>query len=295
MFASGKMPEGSDLGVESLFRELDRRAQVEIFTSSPIPLVIIEHETFRVLAANDAAVALYRWQPTTVRTKALDDLTVSEDTIRLYAELSGPAPSPGEHSFRYERGDGQSLYLEFRCCIINYEGSDALLLSISDVTETRLLRSKLVRLLEAFPDLVCTFDRSNRFVDVSAASSRILGFEPYELAGHTVYELVHPADRRRMLMEANLLFDGGDPSTGFECRCLHKSGDFRWVLWSAAYSAVDDLIHCVGRDITERKVLEDQLARSALHDPATGLANRALMIDRLNAAAVSSEQHGASV
>jgi diguanylate cyclase (GGDEF)-like protein/PAS domain S-box-containing protein len=284
------MSDGSDLGVESLFRELDRRAQVEIFTRSPTPLVIIEHETSRLLAANDAAIALYHWQPTTIPTKALDDLTVSEDTIRLYAELSGPAPGPGEHSFRYERSDGQSMFLAFRCCRINYEGADALLLSISDVTEARILRSKLVRLLDASPDLVSTFDRSNHFVDVSTASSRILGFEPFELVGHTVYELVHPADRRRMLMEAKRLFDGGDPTSGFECRCLHKSGDFRWVQWSAAYSAVDDLIHCVGRDITDRKVLEEQLANSALHDPATGLANRALMIDRLNAAEASSEQ-----
>jgi diguanylate cyclase (GGDEF)-like protein/PAS domain S-box-containing protein len=288
------MSEDSDLGVESLFRELDRRAQVEGFTCSPIPLVIIEQESFRVLAANDAAVALYRWQATTIQTKALDDLTVSEDTIRLYAELSGPSPAPGEHSFRYERGDGRSMYLEIRCCRINHQGSDALLLSISDVSEARLLESKLARLLEAFPDLICTFDRSNHFVDVSGASSRILGFEPYELAGHTVYELVHPADRRRMLMEANLLFEGGDPSVGFECRCLHKSGNFRWILWSAAYNPVDALIHCVGRDITDRKVLEEQLARSALHDPSTGLANRALMIDRLTAAAASAGQRATS-
>ena len=130
-----------------------------------------DHRTgeFRLLAANDAAIALYRWQATTIQTKALDDLTVSEDTIRLYAELSGPAPAPGGHSFRYECGDGQSMFLEFRCCRINHEGSDALLLSISDVTEARLLGSKLVRLLEAFPDLVCTFDRSNHFVDVSTS------------------------------------------------------------------------------------------------------------------------------
>ena len=40
------MSEDSDLGVESLFRELDRRAQVEIFTQSN-PLVIIEQETFQ--------------------------------------------------------------------------------------------------------------------------------------------------------------------------------------------------------------------------------------------------------
>ncbi|MGH7667652.1 MAG: putative bifunctional diguanylate cyclase/phosphodiesterase, partial [Candidatus Dormibacteria bacterium] len=36
-----------------------------------------------------------------------------------------------------------------------------------------------------------------------------------------------------------------------------------------------------GRDITERRQLEDQLRHQALHDPLTGLANRALLRDRL--------------
>jgi diguanylate cyclase (GGDEF)-like protein len=37
----------------------------------------------------------------------------------------------------------------------------------------------------------------------------------------------------------------------------------------------------IARDITQRKLLEDQLAHQALHDPLTGLANRALLHDRI--------------
>jgi diguanylate cyclase (GGDEF)-like protein/PAS domain S-box-containing protein len=288
------MSNFSDLEVERLFKELDRRTQVEIFTRNPDPLVIVEHETFRVLAANDSAVELFGWRPTAVVSKALDDLTVSEDTIRLYAELSGSDESVVENNvFRYRHEDGRTVFLEFRYCRIEYEGSDAFLVSVTDVSENRLLRSRLSRLLDASPDLVCTLDRSYRFVDVSAAAQRVLGFEPHELTRATVYKLVHPVDRRRMLMEADRLFEGGDPTTAFECRCLHKSGDFRWLLWSFAYSPFDDVIHCVGRDITDRKNLEEQLAKSALHDPATGLANRALTIDRLQAAAIMYRQTGA--
>jgi diguanylate cyclase (GGDEF)-like protein len=36
------------------------------------------------------------------------------------------------------------------------------------------------------------------------------------------------------------------------------------------------------RDITDRKNLEDQLAHQAFHDPLTGLANRALLLDRID-------------
>src|SRR5205085_2564008 len=36
------------------------------------------------------------------------------------------------------------------------------------------------------------------------------------------------------------------------------------------------------RDVTERKMLEEQLTHQAFHDPLTGLANRALFSDRVN-------------
>lgn len=42
------------------------------------------------------------------------------------------------------------------------------------------------------------------------------------------------------------------------------------------------------RDISERKSLEEQLRHSALHDPLTGLANRSLLIDRLEHAMAAS-------
>ncbi len=37
----------------------------------------------------------------------------------------------------------------------------------------------------------------------------------------------------------------------------------------------------IARDITERKALEERLSQAALHDPLTGLPNRALLMDRL--------------
>lgn len=57
------------------------------------------------------------------------------------------------------------------------------------------------------------------------------------------------------------------------------------------------LITTILRDITERKVLEEQLAHQAYHDPLTGLPNRALFNDRLeqSLARAPSPQRGVAV
>ena len=52
------------------------------------------------------------------------------------------------------------------------------------------------------------------------------------------------------------------------------------------YHPVPELqrVHVFGRDITERRRAEDQLAHGVMHDQLTGLANRTLLADRVNSA-----------
>ena len=39
-----------------------------------------------------------------------------------------------------------------------------------------------------------------------------------------------------------------------------------------------------GRDVTDRRALEERLSHQASHDPLTGLPNRTLLINRLESA-----------
>ncbi len=42
-----------------------------------------------------------------------------------------------------------------------------------------------------------------------------------------------------------------------------------------------EYVICISKEITERKIIEEELRRAALNDPLTGLPNRALIDDRL--------------
>ena len=54
-------------------------------------------------------------------------------------------------------------------------------------------------------------------------------------------------------------------------------------------------VSVIARDITQRQQLEEQLVRQALHDPLTGLANRALFTDRLEHALARGRRPGVTV
>jgi diguanylate cyclase (GGDEF)-like protein/PAS domain S-box-containing protein len=54
-------------------------------------------------------------------------------------------------------------------------------------------------------------------------------------------------------------------------------------------------VAALGRDISDRKRLENQLAQMALHDPLTGLPNRVLLLDRMQHALATARRHAQAV
>jgi len=71
----------------------------------------------------------------------------------------------------------------------------------------------------------------------------------------------------------------GRNRSGIETSAGH--GIFEWTYHPLVEQGV---VHIYARDITARKRLEDQLRHDAFHDSLTGLANRALFLDRLQQA-----------
>jgi diguanylate cyclase (GGDEF)-like protein/PAS domain S-box-containing protein len=128
---------------------------------------------------------------------------------------------------------------------------------------------------------------------VSAQAESILGFAPEEwLTDPQLWaKQVHPEDRERVFARETQLEEPGAPE---EYRMLHRDGRTVWVRDHAAL-LVDELgelrWHGVLSDITDRKLAEAELRSAeediryqALHDSLTGLPNRTLILDHLEAA-----------
>ena len=119
----------------------------------------------------------------------------------------------------------------------------------------------------------------------SPAVERVLGYAPGERVGRQIFELTHPDDLGFVrAVIAELMQTPGAVRT-IEMRSRHADGSWR-TLEATGHNMLDDpMVNGIVvnyRDISERKVLERQLIHEAFHDPLTGLANRALFIDRVD-------------
>ena len=108
----------------------------------------------------------------------------------------------------------------------------------------------------------------------------------------TLLEHVHPDDRELLGAAIGHCLGGGTP-VDVEHRLVGRDGTTRWVHARAArkIGETGDL-RLLGTvlDITDRKRAEADLDFQMLHDGLTGLANRALLLDRLDLAVRQSER-----
>jgi diguanylate cyclase (GGDEF)-like protein/PAS domain S-box-containing protein len=136
-------------------------------------------------------------------------------------------------------------------------------------------------------DIIAVLEPDTTIRYVSPAVRRVLEYEPHELVGRKLAELVHDDDVSsfsRVIGEAE---PPGRPQT-VEVRVRHKSGEWRYI--EAIADRLAEGIVVNGRDVTDRHELEEMLAREAFYDNLTGLANRALFMDRLVHALAQAER-----
>jgi diguanylate cyclase (GGDEF)-like protein/PAS domain S-box-containing protein len=129
----------------------------------------------------------------------------------------------------------------------------------------------------------------------SPAVERILGRRAEDGIGRPATTDVHPDDRSMIDRRLADVASTGGSEVAVEYRVRHADGSWR-TLEAIAKNLLDD--PAVGgvvvnyRDVSERKVLEEQLRHQAFHDVLTGLANRSLFRDRLDHALARAARGG---
>ncbi len=139
-------------------------------------------------------------------------------------------------------------------------------------------------LVQHGPDVVAILRLDGRLIYVSPSVRRVLGREPARLIDSDFFASLHPDDSSHVRAVLTALLSQPGETKTVEFRQRHSDGS-----WRHLEAVATNLSHIAGvqgvvlnaRDITERRLLQEQLAQRALYDPLTGLPNRALFADRV--------------
>ena len=147
-------------------------------------------------------------------------------------------------------------------------------------------------------DLITVLDSTGVVTYQSPSIERLLGYGVDEIQGERFDKLLSHADRARLAQVVTGGESTGPETHTFECSLRHQDG--RWLQFEVQQTQLLDDEHIRGivlnsRDVSERKVFEEQLAHQAFHDPVTNLANRALFADRVQHALRSTVRMGSLI
>ncbi|HMK34794.1 MAG TPA: PAS domain S-box protein [Desulfomonilaceae bacterium] len=114
-------------------------------------------------------------------------------------------------------------------------------------------------------DLVCETDARATYRYISPSYERVLGYEPQDLLGESVFARIHPDDQDRVKAEyQDGVRTGADREV--ELRYRHADGSYKWLrstgsfLFDAEGAFTGAVIST--RDVTERMLAEDRLRES---------------------------------
>jgi diguanylate cyclase (GGDEF)-like protein/PAS domain S-box-containing protein len=150
----------------------------------------------------------------------------------------------------------------------------------------------LEHLLNAAPEAIM-ITRGSKILHINREFEALFGFSAEEALGQNTYDILIPETRRHEfdMLEHTMQLHG---RASMETVRLHKSGeliDVSILVAPISMSGVEVGNFVSYRDIREKKQSDARLQHDALHDPLTGLANRALFLDRLQLTMARQQRH----
>ena len=130
----------------------------------------------------------------------------------------------------------------------------------SEMTRRTQATEELDRIFTLAEDIISTAGLDGYYKRVNPAFERLLGYSSKELLSEPLVNFVHSDDREAISTAVRHAF-AGEKTSGLEGRLRCKDGTYKWIQWNAVAVPSERLIYATGRNVTQMKHAEDELAQ----------------------------------
>jgi diguanylate cyclase (GGDEF)-like protein/PAS domain S-box-containing protein len=214
-------------------------------------------------------------------------------------EATLPQGASYDGQFRILTKDGEIRWVQCRLSVVRDKSGTptGTIGAFEDVTPLVMAREQTARLatiVESTSDLVLMFDEGTGDVlYLNSAARELLGHPESDLADLALSDLLNDESEGMYVEDVRPVLLRGESWSG-ELVMRTTSGEDRHV-WQTVAGEFDPdgvlvRVAAMGRDVTDRRMAESELAHQATHDPLTGLPNRSLLLNHLELAIARSQR-----
>jgi PAS domain S-box-containing protein len=245
------------------------QAAADIVTALPDAVVVTGIDR-RVLAVNQAAADLLGWQVVDLVGQPIADQVASGERVHVAEQEDKVfAGQPQRYETRvvnHATGEERDVAVSSGPFRVDEEliGTVA---TLRDITEPKRAQDTLSRsearyrnLVESASDAIVTLDANGRFTTVNHAAEIISGYRREELVGQWFAPMLSDDELPKALGHFQKALAG---ETGlFESRFYRKDGEARTISITYSTPQRDEEVLCLIRDVTDQKMLQEQLIQS---------------------------------
>ena len=253
---------------QEALRESAERYRI-LFEKSPMPKWLYDAESLRFLAVNDAAIKHYGYSREEFMRMTIKDIRPPDDVEKMVRVVDAARPGPGAFGvWKHRTKDGTLIDVEVTGHTFPLEGRATLLVVAQDITARmrteaalRASEAQYRQIVETTTDGILKTDSAATIVFVNGRCAKLLGYEPTEMIGRSVFAFMSPAAQTVAACALESRRHGVQDATDTTLR--HKNGTDIEVNVAGTPLFDGEGKHAgslaVVRDTTERNKLQSQL------------------------------------